>query len=136
MKDAHIKIGQKLMKSRVDKRYSRRQVAEELGISETTYKWWEMDKSYPKPHHLAPLAKTLELNVADLIDPEWRLTITAQNPTVDKEDTLPHMETNARNVFINMIESQRSYAQHLERENKHLVEENARLKKELDELRR
>lgn len=131
-----MKIGEKLMKARIAKNYSRRWVAEELSISETTYKWWEMDKSYPKPQYLASLAKILDLNVSDLIDPEWRLTVSEPKSKTEQGVALPLLEANARNVFVNMIESQRNYAQYLEQENKHLVEESTRLKKELAESRK
>ncbi|GHB55697.1 helix-turn-helix domain-containing protein [Persicitalea jodogahamensis] len=125
-----LQVGTKLMKARIAKNLSRREVSDEIGVPETTYAGWENDVSYPKLPYLVPLAKILQINVLGLIDPEWRITI-IEPSSIDDEKPITLLDENARNVYLKMIESQRWYCRYLENENRDLTMENSRLEKEL-----
>ena len=135
MKIKPLKIGDKLLRARVAKGYSRKKVADELDMPQTTYIDWEKDEYPPPPQYLAPLAKFLEINIIELIDPEWRIAVLGPLPD-DGVERPALLEDNARNVYLRMIESQRSYCQSLERDNAQLIEESKKLKGENDDLRK
>ncbi|MCY0969695.1 helix-turn-helix domain-containing protein [Chryseobacterium wangxinyae] len=62
-----MKIGQKLKGMRIEKGFSTIEVAEKLDISESTYRRFENDKSFPDVFILDKIAKMYERNFSDLL---------------------------------------------------------------------
>lgn len=72
-----MKIGQKLKGMRIEKGFSTAQVSEKLDISESTYRRYEADKSFPDVFMLDKIAKIYDKDLTDLL-PEG-LTIINNN---------------------------------------------------------
>jgi transcriptional regulator with XRE-family HTH domain len=62
-----MKIGHKLKGLRIEKGFSTTKVAEDLGISETTYRRYETDKSFPDIFVLDKIAKMYDKNFSDIL---------------------------------------------------------------------
>lgn len=73
-----MKIGQKLKGMRIEKGYSTIEVAEKLNISESTYRRFESDKSFPDIFILNKIAKIYDKTLNDLL-PEGMTVINSNN---------------------------------------------------------
>lgn len=62
-----MKIGQKLKGMRIEKGFSTAQVSEKLDISESTYRRYEADKSFPDIFILDKIAKLFDKNFSDIL---------------------------------------------------------------------
>ncbi|WP_312345496.1 helix-turn-helix domain-containing protein [Chryseobacterium binzhouense] len=62
-----MKIGQKLKGMRIEKGLSTIEVAEKLDISESTYRRFENDKSFPDVFTLDKIAKIYDKNFIDIL---------------------------------------------------------------------
>lgn len=62
-----MKIGQKLKGMRIEKGLSTIEVAEKLDISESTYRRFENDKSFPDVFTLDKIAKIYDKDFSDLL---------------------------------------------------------------------
>lgn len=62
-----MKIGQKLKGMRIEKGFSTIEIAEKIGVSESTYRRFENDKSFPDVFTLDKIAKTYGKDLADLL---------------------------------------------------------------------
>ena len=67
LKPTKMSIGTKLKKIREQKRFSQREIADRLGISQKTYSNIESDKSNITIDKLAELSKILEFDAIDLL---------------------------------------------------------------------
>ncbi|MCU7614978.1 helix-turn-helix domain-containing protein [Chryseobacterium sp. GMJ5] len=73
-----MKIGQKLKGMRIEKGFSTIEVAEKLDISESTYRRFEGDKSFPDIFILDKIAKVYDKTLNDLL-PEGMTVINHNN---------------------------------------------------------
>lgn len=62
-----MKIGQKLKGMRIEKGFSTIEVAEKLDISESTYRRFESDKSFPDIFTLDKIAKMYDKSFTDIL---------------------------------------------------------------------
>ncbi|GAA5085228.1 hypothetical protein GCM10023210_05840 [Chryseobacterium ginsengisoli] len=62
-----MKIGQKLKGMRIEKGFSTIEIAEKLDISESTYRRYEADKSFPDVFVLDKIAKIYDKDLTDLL---------------------------------------------------------------------
>lgn len=62
-----MKIGQKLKGMRIEKGHSTIEVADKLNISESTYRRFETDKSFPQIFILDKIAKIYNKTLSDLL---------------------------------------------------------------------
>jgi DNA-binding XRE family transcriptional regulator len=69
-----MEIGNKLKSLRAEKGLSPVQVSERLGISETTYRRYESDKSQPDIGTIDKIAKFYGKNLSEVLPPEMLLT--------------------------------------------------------------
>jgi transcriptional regulator with XRE-family HTH domain len=73
-----MKIGQKLKGMRIEKGFSTMEVAEKLDISESTYRRYEADKSFPDVFVLDKIAKIYDKPLNDIL-PEGLTVINNNN---------------------------------------------------------
>ncbi|WP_143882952.1 helix-turn-helix domain-containing protein [Chryseobacterium binzhouense] len=73
-----MKIGQKLKGMRIEKGLSTIEVAEKLDISESTYRRFENDKSFPDVFTLDKIAKIYDKTLTDIL-PEGLTVINHNN---------------------------------------------------------
>lgn len=69
-----MKIGNKLRGLRTEKGITTLDIAERLGISESTYRRFESDKSFPDLFTLDKIAKIYNKNLTDILPEELSLT--------------------------------------------------------------
>lgn len=62
-----MKIGQKLKGMRIEKGFSIIEIAEKLDVSESTYRRYEADKSFPDVFTLDKIAKMYDKSLSDLL---------------------------------------------------------------------
>jgi len=62
-----MRIGNKLKGMRIEKGLSTIEIAEKLGVSESTYRRYESDKSFPDIFTLDKIAKIYGKNLSDLL---------------------------------------------------------------------
>lgn len=62
-----MRIGHKLKGMRIEKGLSTIEIAEKLGVSESTYRRYESDKSFPDIFTLDKIAKIYNKNLGDLL---------------------------------------------------------------------
>ena len=67
-------IGTRLRKCRERKRLSQREVAEHLGVSQTTYCNWECDVASFQVKYLLPLAQLFEVSILEITPEDTGLT--------------------------------------------------------------
>ncbi|SIQ39351.1 MULTISPECIES: helix-turn-helix transcriptional regulator [unclassified Chryseobacterium] len=119
-----MKIGDKLRGLRNEKGFSTIEIAEKLDISESTYRRFENDKSFPDVFTLDKIAKIYDKNFTDLL-PEGMTIINNNNGEY----------SNNAGYIVNQYLSEKLIEQYEERisELKDLIrslkEENAMLKK-------
>ncbi|MDT8413184.1 MAG: helix-turn-helix transcriptional regulator [Vicingaceae bacterium] len=65
-----MKIGSKLKSFRIEKGLNPVQVAEAIGVSESTYRRYEADKTYPDINVLDKMARLFEKPIADFFKDE------------------------------------------------------------------
>jgi transcriptional regulator with XRE-family HTH domain len=62
-----MKIGSILRKLRNQKKFSQSEVADKIGVCQSTYFAWENDKSFPNAKHYVNIAVVFEISLNELI---------------------------------------------------------------------
>lgn len=96
-----MKIGQKLKGMRIEKGFSTIEVAEKLDISDSTYRRFETDKSFPDIFTLDKIAKMYDKNLSDLL-PEGITII--NNNTGENFDNAGYVINNQSEKLIEQYE--------------------------------
>ena len=107
-------LGTKLRKHRERKRYSQKEVAELLSISQTTYYNWENDISSFRVDYLPRLAQLFEINIIELISAE------IANHQSQPTDTVDLMPEDSRELYADLLKSKDEIIQLLKEENTQL----------------
>ncbi len=97
-----MKIGQKLKGMRIEKGFSTIEVAEKLDISDSTYRRFETDKSFPDIFTLDKIAKMYDKNLSDLL-PEG-ITIINNNNSGENFDNAGYVIHNQSEKLIEQYE--------------------------------
>ncbi|GAA4421055.1 hypothetical protein GCM10023187_56710 [Nibrella viscosa] len=79
-----MKLGTTLRKIRNQKKLSQSDVAEKVGVCQSTYFAWENDRSVPNVRYYVKLAAALGVDLAELIPENLTLIIPATNDPVDE----------------------------------------------------
>ncbi len=74
-----MSLGTKLIKYKHSKGYSQRQVADLLGVAQSTYSDWESDKSKPKPHNYLKIAELYDIDLKELMSDTPNITMGDNN---------------------------------------------------------
>lgn len=77
-----MSLGENIKSRREQLKLSQEYVAEQLGVSRQAVSKWETGQSEPATNNLIQLAKTLEISLVELVDPQKN----------DEEQAVPYME--------------------------------------------
>ncbi|MDE5908827.1 MAG: helix-turn-helix domain-containing protein [Lachnospiraceae bacterium] len=99
-----VKIGRFIAKERKQKKYTQRQLAEILGISDKTISKWECGNGFPEVSLLLPLCEELNINVNELLSGE-RLTEMDYKKKAEENmvDFIHEKEENKKKIWLSTL---------------------------------
>ena len=97
-----MEFGTLLSKTRQQKKRSQGEIAQRVGVSQSTYHAWESGHSQPKVKYYASLADALGIDLKDLIPESLSITIQPLNGSPEDSTT-----TNARTLYEELTSSQK-----------------------------
>lgn len=62
-----LTIGEAIKKARVEKGYTKSDLARKTGLSYQTFDKWEKGKTYPNVYNLIPIADALNISLDELV---------------------------------------------------------------------
>ncbi|WP_019990223.1 helix-turn-helix domain-containing protein [Rudanella lutea] len=117
-------LGEILRQLRNQKRLSQQVVAEQVGVCQSTYFAWENDRSSPSAKYYVRLATTFGVDAKELIPDDLVVIIPAPDGSA-LESTVLNAQTLYNDLTASqkqVIQLQRQRIEHLEAENRRLVE--------------
>lgn len=99
-----VKIGRFIARERKQKKYTQRQLAEILGISDKTISKWECGNGFPEVSLLLPLCEELNINVNELLSGE-RLSETDYKKKAEENmvDFIHEKEENKKKIWLSTL---------------------------------
>lgn len=123
-----LSTGQRIKLFRKDMGFSQKELAEKIGVTQSSIALWEKDKTTPGFNNVRALAHVLETTASTLCDEKTWLSIKAKLPSGGQE-TLEAAENDE--YFTKMLEI---IASHNEEDNKELIENHIKLLEEHSRL--
>ena len=99
-----VKIGKFIAEERKRKKYTQRQLAEILGISDKTVSKWECGNGFPEISLLLPLCEELDINVNELLSGE-RLSEVDYKKKAEENmvDFIQEKEENKKKIWLSSL---------------------------------
>lgn len=119
-----MKLGTLLRKLRTQKKVSQSELAEQVGVGQSTYNNWESDRSLPNARSYGKLAAVLEVDLNQLIPDD--LTATIPTDSLSEPTVL-----NAKTLYDELTSSQKQIIQLQQQRIGQLEAENQRLRARL-----
>lgn len=106
-----MKIGIILLKLRKERRLSQAEVADQLGVCQSTYCAWESDRSLPNAGHWVNLATLYEVELKELIPPNQHTAIAQPNfpgqQPIKPDNQTPHEDLTATQKQLIALQQQK-----------------------------
>lgn len=130
-------FGTKLRKHREKKRLSQKEVAEQIGVSQTTYHNWETDISSFRVEFLSKLAQVFEVAIIELMPDGATVKVTNNQHQKNHDTAIVGFEANmagSHDLYADLLRSKDEIIHLLKEENAQLKDRNALLEEERKQI--
>jgi transcriptional regulator with XRE-family HTH domain len=123
-------IGTQLRKLRDKRKLSQQQVADHLGVAQSTYWNWESDESHFRVEYLPKLAEILQIDANELLPEGSMVKIVNNNDNKDNSVNAFAVKMDGRMLLEKLLTSLENQLALMEEKNKVLTEKNTLLTEE------